>query len=178
MGRELLVRIIIGVLSAGVVAFVTIGVPSCYDYLTIKRSQVAVGEWMSEWRWDHEPEGEWHWETVQLETELRKIRIWSTYSSLGDEWEGEGRLVKNVHGIHIVGGWWSTKPGAVASGPFVLTTLGAHGESMYGYFGDLDVNEPVVATWVMGRDSSHIAQAKRWITEHRTPQPSLEGTSE
>ena len=126
--------------------------------------------------WDHEPAGEWHWETLQLEPKRGKIRIWTTYSPEGSDCQAEGRLItrREVHGKHIIGSWWSNKPGVIASGPFVLTILGSHGESMYGYFGDFEdeSGNAVVATWVMGLDSTHVERAKRWITEHRTPEGS------
>jgi hypothetical protein len=151
-------------------------VPRIFEGWRISKSPVAEGEWISDWRWDHEPEGQWHREIVQLDRQWGKIKLRTTFSALGDKWEAEGRLLKDVRGVHIVGSWWSIKEGATASGPFVLTTLAAHGESMYGYFGDFDDDgNAVVATWVMARDSTYLEAAKEWIAERRKPQETVAG---
>lgn len=149
-------------------------VPRYLDQVALARAPIATGEWISEWRWDNEPEGVWHFEHVQIEHGFwGDLKIKCTYSPEGNQWVGSGRLVEQVRGTHVVGGWHSTKPGAIASGPFALSTLASHGESMYGYFTDYDDRNgnPVVATWVLGKDKSHLQDAKAWITSHRIPQP-------
>lgn len=117
------------------------------------------GTWLSSW-YDSDGQNRWLSEYLEISTIHGRVKIVSRKNDAGYEWEAEGQL-ESFHYLH--GKWYSTHPGALSIGAFILVYF-PQGDALAGQaIGPAKNGRPINFPWAIGRTIESLSFARGWL---------------
>ena len=152
--------VVLTIAGAVLGAVVSYYLPALIDYLHYRKAKTILGDWHSSWSLMNDKKTTWMTERVTISAHLGKVKLINNQNSGGYEWEGIGEI---VHSKHLLGKYWSLRPGATSRGIFSVT-LCPQGHYMVGHFvGPNDHDMTMIGKFVLGRTPEDVKKAKKFI---------------
>lgn len=140
--------------------------PAIIFRLRQKKHPKLLGQWVSVYQGIDEEPGTWVTEELEISVARGKLKMKNSNSSFGYDYTAYAHLEKSVH---LIGDWESIRPGANATGAFILT-VSSQGNIMYGYWVGPDrLGAKRYGRWVLGRNEQLVEEGKKLIQAMRSP---------
>ena len=154
------VKLLIGAATSAFGAVLGYLIPLLVQYRTNRQRKGLAGKWLSHGHTGSD-KAKWIDDEVEIKVSLFGIMLENKNGQF--KYLAKGQLVDSRQ---LNGTWYSRRPGAYDSGPFMFV-VAPHGNYMYGvYVGRNEHGENFFLGWCLGRDAESLEQAKQSLKQH------------
>jgi len=156
----LAIQLIIGTVTSIIGAVIGFALPLLEQYRINRQRKGLAGKWLSH---GHTGSDKTKWIDDEVDIKITLSGIVLENKNEQYRYVAKGHLVDSRQ---LNGKWYSQRPGAYDSGPFMFV-IAPQGNSMYGvYVGRNESGENFFLGWCLGRDPDSLDLAKKSLKQH------------